>query len=152
MVLDTDIDAIKDGIKRDTVIIYGLRLVRKELRAASRSKYIGNRGLRISLLSLYDEISKMEYEITEDMKRTAEAYYKTYREFGGSKSMKSIIDDLLIVACASAHQIDIVVSEDNKSMLTENALKAYRLVNSIMRKRTPDFIGYEKFKQMLRGG
>jgi len=39
-----------------------------------------------------------------------------------------IYNDFLIVACACINQIDIVVSEDNKSMLIENARKAYDLV------------------------
>ena len=46
--------------------------------------------------------------------------------------------------------MDIVVSEDEKTMLTENAIHAYRLVNGIFKTRTPQFIGYEN--KMLLGG
>lgn len=152
MVIDTDIETIKGAI-RSAVIVYGCRLVRKGLRATSKSEYVGNHGLRASLLDLYDELaSKTEYEITDEMKRIAESYYNAYREFGGSKSRDNIIDDFLIVACASVHEMDIVVSEDDKPMLTKNAIRAYKLVNKILKMRTPDFIGYEKFRRVLRGG
>ena|SRR3990167_431961 len=110
-------------------------------------------GLRITLLSLYDEITRgKEFTITEEMNQLANSYYKAYREFGGSKSLDSIIEDFTIISCASVHGIDIVVSDDTKSMLTENAVRAYRLVNEIAKKRTPDFIDYEEFKRRLFGG
>ena len=38
--------------------------------------------------------------------------------------MDSIINDFMIVACASVHAMNIVVSEDEKSMLTENAARS----------------------------
>lgn|SRR3989338_5091127 len=150
MVIDADIDAIKGSITK-SVAVYGCRLVRNQLRATSKSKFVGDHGLRISLLNLYDGIAKREYEITNEMKQMAEFYYKAYREFGGSKGLEFIIEDFIIVACAAVHNIDIVVSEDEKSMLTENAIRAYKLVNELLKKRTPEFIGYEEFKQLLGG-
>ena len=126
------------------MVIYGNRFIRKELRRSNI------KSLRLSLLSLYDEIAKKEYEITDEMEEIANSYYETYREFGGSKSKDSIINDFIIVACATLHNLDLVVSEDEKSMLTENAIRAYNLVNSIIRKRTPEFVGYERFRNMLR--
>ena len=91
-------------------------------------------------------------KIDDSMFEIAENYYKSYSEFGGSKPKESIIDDFRIVACASYHMIDIVVSSDEKSMLTENAVRAYKLVNSIAKKRTPNFIDFISFKNYLRGG
>lgn len=149
IVIDPDIEMIKSKIKH-AGIIYGFRVIRKKMRLTSRSKYVGNHGLRISLLSLYDEVtSGKEFTITEEMKKIAQSYYKAYREFGGSKSFESIGEDFTIIACASVHGIDIVVSDDEKSMLTENAVRAYKLVNEIAKKRTPDFIDYEEFKRRL---
>ena len=90
--------------------------------------------------------------VTEEMKQIAKSYYDAYREFGGSKSFESIGEDFTVIACASVHGIDVVVSNDEKSMLTENAVRAYKLVNGIAKKRMPDFIGYEEFKRRLFGG
>ena len=145
LVIDPEIDVIKTGIKKKPLVIYGNRLIRKELRMADI------RSLRLSLLSLYDEIAKKEYEIDDNMKNIANSYYKAYREFGGSKSKDKIINDFIIVACATVHILDIVVSEDEKSMLIENVIRSYNLVNDIIKKITPQFIGYEKFKEMLGG-
>ena len=47
--------------------------------------------------------------------------------------------------------IDILVSNDNKTMSSEESEKAYKSVNEIKKFRTPDFIGFEEFKKMLRG-
>ncbi|MEW5896276.1 MAG: hypothetical protein AB1668_01160 [Nanoarchaeota archaeon] len=86
---------------------------------------------------------------TQEIKGLAGDYYEAYRQLGGSKGHDVMFDDFSIVACATIYQIDIVVSEDNKTMLTENALKAYDLVNSLQKKRTPSFIGYLEFKRWL---
>ena len=45
----------------------------------------------------------------------------------------------------------VVVSNDERSVLTENAMRAYNLINSVIGKKTPNFISYEKFKKTLRG-
>ncbi len=145
LVVDPKIDTVNVGIKKRLLIIYGNRLMRRKLREASL------RSLRLSLLSLYDEIAKKEYEITDEMKGSANSYYKAYGEFGVSKSKNRIIDDFIVVACETLNNLDIVVSEDEESMLTENAIKSYNLVNSIMKKMAPEFIRYEKFKEMSGG-
>lgn len=135
IVIDPDIDIIKEKIKHFG-IIYGFRIIRNKMRETSKSKYVDDRGLRILLLSLYDDVTRgREFSVSEEMEQIAQSYYKAYREFGGSKSLEKIIEDFTIIACASVHGIDIVVSDDEKSMLTENAIRAYKLVNSIIKKR-----------------
>ncbi|MBI2173526.1 MAG: hypothetical protein HYT73_04975 [Candidatus Aenigmarchaeota archaeon] len=152
IVIDPDIDTIKEKIKNFGTI-YGFRVIRNKMRKTSKSKYVGNKELRILLLNLYDDITRgREFDATEEMSQIAQSYYKAYREFGGSKSLVDIIEDFIIIACASVHEIDIVVSDDEKSMLTENAVRAYALVNSIVKKRTPNFIDYEEFKRRLFRG
>ena len=59
--------------------------------------------------------------------------------------------DFSIVSVASINNLDIVASNDERSMLTENALRAYNLINSIINKRTPKFVSYKNFKTFLRG-
>jgi hypothetical protein len=55
----------------------------------------------------------------------------------------------MIVACATLHDLDIVVSEDNKTMLSEYSLKTYQTVNSIKKYKMPQFIGYDKFRRLI---
>lgn len=60
-----------------------------------------------------------------------------------------MINDFIIVACASKNNLDIVVSNDNVTMLTENAIRAYDDVNKIISLKTPKFIDYKEFKEII---
>lgn len=141
---------------KDKIIVYGNKLIRKELRETPKKIKILEkeklRNLRIYLLTLYDELVKdHSFEITNDMLNLAENYYVTYKELGGNRAKESIFNDFAIIACASIRKIDIVVSEDEKSMLGREAIRAYKLVNKIRKERIPNFINYERLKQGLRG-
>ena len=141
------------GIKSaGTIIIYGFKIIRDELRDIPKKIKVEGKSLRIDLLNLYDEVTwKHNLEFTNTIERRADDYYRTYREFGGSKSKNEIVNDFVIVACASLNNLDIVVSDDERSMLTENAIRAYNLINSVIGKRTPQFISFKSFKKRLRG-
>ena len=148
LIFDADLDNLKDKIKEGCVI-HGFDIVRKELRNTPKESHQFGKNVRLSLLFLYDDLIKKSYSITEDMNELSYLYYTTYRTLGGSKSFDDLKNDFCVVACATIHQIDIVVSEDNKTMLVENALKAYDIVNSSRKVKTPEFIGYLKFKRWL---
>ena len=145
--------SIVGGIKSNRkLIIYGFKIIRDELRNIPKKIKIEGKNLIIDLLNLYDEITgKHNLKFTDDIVKRADDYYRAYREFGGSKSKNEIMNDFVIVACASVNNLDIVVSNDERSMLTENAIRAYKLINSVIGITTPQFISYEKFKKMLRG-
>ncbi|MBI3035028.1 hypothetical protein HYY71_01780 [Candidatus Woesearchaeota archaeon] len=134
------------------LVIYGFKIIRDELRDIPKKIKIEGRNLRIDLLNLHDEIiGRHTLEFADTIQKRADDYYKAYREFGGAKTRDHIIKDFLIVSCASLNNPDIVVSNDEKSMLAENAVRAYNLVNSVIGKKTPQFISYEKFKNFLGG-
>ncbi len=105
-ILDRDFLKLKEEIQ-NKFVIHGFKIIRNELRDVPKEIKLERKNLRISLLHIYDELVKKDY------------------------------------------QIDVVVSEDNKSMLTENALKAYRIINALEKKKTPNFIGYLEFKRWL---
>ena len=148
LVFDGEYISLKDKMPQRCVI-HGFDVVRKELRDVPSKVKVYGHNLRISLLHVYDEITAKSYSLTEEMSELAHQYYNTYRDLGGSKSEEQMFNDFTVVACASLHQIDIVVSEDNKSMLVENALKSYNLINEKQKIRTPEFIGYLQFKRWL---
>ncbi|MBI2652145.1 hypothetical protein HYX00_01655 [Candidatus Woesearchaeota archaeon] len=154
MVVDAEIEQLKDDYKncKNFILIYGIKeIIRKELRATPKDARIKERKLRSNLIGLYDIFTgKHELSITEEHKKLADDYYKSYIRFGGSKSKDEMFNDFLVVACASSKELDVVVSEDEKTMLTENAIKAYNLVNAAAKRRTPRFIGYIEFKRELR--
>ena len=60
-----------------------------------------------------------------------------------------MFNDFLIVACAAINELDIVVSEDNKTMLSEYAIKTYDTVNSLRYHKTPKFIRYDEFRRLF---
>lgn len=152
IVVDEDRSKVRDKIEKEkVVIVYGLQLIRRELRYTPKSIRIGGANLRNYLLSIYDEITKnhtLKYEI--DAEELADSYFIVYKELGGYAAKSEIIKDLIIVACASLNSLDIVISNDNKTMLSEKAIKSYNIVNQIKQIRIPRFLSYEKFKKELK--
>ncbi|MEK6887717.1 MAG: hypothetical protein AABX14_02100 [Candidatus Aenigmatarchaeota archaeon] len=150
-----DPDTIEELISKSDIIIYGLRVIRKELRDAPKKSTIYDRSrkvvrnLRNSLLALYDTVAKKEYGISGKMKTLAGEYYTAYREVGGKEKWEELENDFIIIACASIYNLDIVVSNDNETMLSGEAMKAYRIVNALRKFRVPEFIGYSEFRRSL---
>ncbi|HLD38683.1 MAG TPA: hypothetical protein VJB05_00020 [archaeon] len=161
IILDTSIygkiieDGVEDNIIEKTNIhkhdmtIYGLKIIRSEIKAApkhSKDRY----DLRFALLRLYDSLTQ-DHELT--IKPLAHVlatlYYKYYRKTGGSVSWSKMMNDMIIVAEATISKLDIVVSDDNRTMLSEPAKKAYFSVNKEHNLITPNFIGYSEFKKKL---
>jgi rRNA-processing protein FCF1 len=108
-------------------VIYGTKIIRSELRDIAKEARIEGRSKRNLLLQLYDSFVRQDH-------------------------LQNMINDLRIVACASFHNLDIVVSNDEKSMLSEDALPAYAAVCKEFRLRVPKFILYRKFKEMITHG
>ena len=66
-----------------------------------------------------------------------------------SLSEGSIKNDFAIIATATIYQLDIVVSGDKKSMLSEKAITSYEKVNADYGLANPKWREYEKFKTEL---
>jgi predicted nucleic acid-binding protein len=165
IILDTNIygfilqndepEKIEKLIFKSDIAIYGVRIIRKELRDTPKKSDVYDRSrktvrnLRGSLLTLYSNITKKEYDVSERTKLIAGDYYIAYKGFGGKDEWKDMENDFFIVACASIHNLDIVVSEDNKTMLSDEAINAYKLVNKMRKYKMPQFINYAEFRRLL---
>ena len=165
IILDTNIygfilkldepEKVEELIAKSDIRIYGIGVIRKELRNAPKKSTVYDRSkkavrnLRNSLLALYNTVTKKEYDVSQKMTSLAAEYYTVYMEVGGKCMWEDMENDFIIIACASIHELDIVVSEDNNTMLSEESLKAYRIVNSLRKYRTPEFISYENFRRLL---
>ncbi len=148
LAIDPALERIRERLNDINFAFYGAAIIRKELRETSKSERFGNRNLRIILLSMYDDVTKEHVlDITPEVAELASNFYKAYKEFGGLKKNSEIIADFTIVAAAVMHGLDIVVSDDEKTMLTENAIKAYRLIADVKKKRLPDLIVYDEFRR-----
>lgn len=128
--------------------IYGLDIVRKELKEAPKKLpgYDGNYVM--DLLRLYDSLVDKGYEADERMRRLAQAYFLAYRGSGGGISEAKLSNDLLIVACASLKELDVVVSEDKSSMLSYYARNAYEAVNGAAGLAVPSFMSLKEFTEL----
>jgi hypothetical protein len=130
LIEERDFEQITTKIKEDNSFkVYGFQVIRKELRNTPKTSKLGKFSKRNLLLNLYDGITGGRYlKDSLQIHRLAMKFYNAYREFGGIKNWnKSNIDvDFTIVACASFYELNIVVSDDNKTMNSKSALKAYK--------------------------
>jgi len=141
---------IIDVINPSIVLIYGIDIIRKELRDTPKKDRLAQKNLRIALLALYDRLVKDHTIKTSLMMRDlAEKYDLTYRELGGKKPRESLQPDFIIVSCASLKGMDIIVTNDNATLASELSQKAFRIVNMARNLRMPGFRDYEKFKRWL---
>ena len=131
-------------------LVYGLDVIRRELKASPRIK-IGGVNLQATLLRAYSSFTIKEYTLEDRFQEVADEYYRTYTSLGGNLPKTELNTDFLIVACASWRGINIVVSEDNATMLSELSIHAYKKVNRQKELHFPEFIGYQKFKTLLKG-
>ncbi len=137
----------------DSMIICGTEIVRKELRDTPKDAKIEGRSTRIMLLTLYDFLvrkDKHTFRTTSLVELVAESYFEAYRKAGGNLSKRSIIDDFKIAAAAALHSADVIVSADTDTMLSDNALAAYKEVNEKFQLRDPELIPYHKFRESFR--
>ena len=139
-------------LKKEHFLVYGFSLIRKELRETSKNKTFLGKNLRVALLNLYDRITRNHVLLVETnlLLGIAENYFTAYRILGGNFSRNELIKDFIIVACASKKGVDIVVSQDNATMLSDLALRAYIIVNTNLQLKNPDFLDYNEFKALLR--
>src|SRR3989344_7570346 len=108
------LDDLKNLIDSNKFIIYGCRVVRAELREIPQEIKYEGRNFRNALLSLYDRVAgKHSYPVEGVAEFIAEQYWM---EYIGGIAKRRILDDFRIVAVASIHGLDVVVSEDEHSM------------------------------------
>jgi len=152
IVVDLDRNKVKEALKKGLrVIVYGMPLIRKELRDTPKNIRAEGANLRNYLLSLYDEVTgNRTLKYLKEADSLATSYFSVYKELGGYASRDEIIKDIMIFACASMNSLDIVVSNDRKTMLSDKALHSYKIVNQIRKIRMPRFLSYEEFKREIK--
>jgi hypothetical protein len=132
-------------------IFYGIKdLIRKELRAIPKLTKIDGKNFRIKTLSIYDVlIRNHEFSLDSEIAGLAKQYFETYKKLGGSFSKDEISNDFEIVACATLKNMDILVSDDNRTMFSSEAKCSYDIVNFILKLKTPQQINYRELIKLL---
>lgn len=142
-----DKSLIQRLIESKTTRIYGFEIIRKELRATPTTSKTENINTRIALLQLYDELVKNhDYNSNDIIEQLANSYSRVYT---GGIAKEKLWKDFLIVACASIHQLDIIVTGDNHSMRSTPSIKAYEKVNREKELSLPKFYSISEVKPLL---
>ncbi|MAG47541.1 hypothetical protein CL617_02970 [archaeon] len=130
LIEENKINSIREKILEDKeFIVYGFKPIKKELRDAPKNEKLGRLSKRNLLLALYNELTKGRYlKDSIEVNNLALKFYNSYRKFGGIRNWsKTNIDvDFTLVACASFYRLDIVISDDSKTLLSKSARKAYK--------------------------
>lgn len=143
---------IEEMAKTKEYIIYGNSIIRKELRQTPKTLILKKRNLRILLLTLYDSFVKKEnhdLKINILIETLSKDYFKEYKKNNGVFSDNELKDDLMIIATATIYHLDIVVSNDERTMLSKQLVKVYESVNREYGMKNPLFKNYLKFKKEL---
>ena len=148
-------EEFKELLNKARATVYGCQAIRKELRDTPRNKRLltntGIRNLRIGLLGLYDTITK-EHEVIADGKTQAltQKYLKRFCELTGQTAIDHLKIDFLLVACATLNNLDLIISDDHKTLMSSAASKAYNFVNGLEGLKLPTMLTYEDTKVFLK--
>ena len=139
--------------ERRDVVVYGNKVISDELQETPE-RIPDSTGeklkLKQRLLELYLFLVKdHDLEITGLIFYLAKQYLESCKAIH-KISKDKLQNDFLIVACASFHGLDIVVSEDNRTMRSGEALRAYQKINQQEKLRTPKFISLQEFEKILK--
>lgn len=142
-----------DRKKRNDIIVYGTDIVRKELRAIpKKAKDKNGQQIRLYALYVYDSLITKEnhnLRLNNFIETLAQLYLKEYKLNGGGVGESEIKNDFLIIACATLHNLDIVISDDKRTMLSTAALTAYKKVNQKQGFQNPNYIQYNVFRDRI---
>jgi predicted nucleic acid-binding protein len=152
LLTEKDADKLERKIVQDKeFVVYSYKPIRQEIRDIPKVSKLSKKTRHL-LLSLYDRITENHFlEHSIKITNLARKYYDYYRNQGGIYGWDtSVRIDFMIVACASFNGLDIVYSEDNKTLMSKSALKAYRHINLKENLRTPNFLNYKDLLFKLR--
>ena len=127
-----------EKIKTDpNFLVHNFKLIRDELRNAPSK-----------ILPIYDKlVANRVVEETKQIKDLANEYFRFYKENQGVQGQTKIMNDFKIVACATILNCDLVVTEDQRTLLNPIAVRAYRHVNLKLNKRMPTLYRYSDLKR-----
>ena len=142
---------IVEKIVRDTdLVVYNFKPIRRELRDIPKKERIKELSKRNFALQIYDQITKNHY-LSESIKidKLALKFYNRYRAEGGIRDWKTtnIKIDFTIVACACLNSLDVIYSNDESTMISKPALKAYKHIAIKESLKVPNFWRYKDLKE-----
>ncbi len=153
LLLEPDKELLINKIKSTKALfIIGIDVIEKELyETPSHVKYRGETTQKV-LLTLFDFLVDEVVKLPPIAAYLAEEYFQAYRKQAKNKKLlkygeENLKTDFRIIALASLRAVDVVVSADKRTMLSDSAKKAYDEVNAKNSLRTPELVDYDAFKQ-----
>ncbi len=149
---EPDAEQIEEKIRLEKdFIVYDFPPIRKEIRNIPKVTR-ASRKARILLLNMYDRVTGGHYlRNSIEINNLAKKYFDHYRNLGGTYGWDTNIRiDFMIVACASFNGLDIVYSNDQRTMLGKTAMKGYHHININENFRTPSFLHYADLLKKFR--
>lgn len=138
--------------ERGEYVVYGNSVIRKELRDTPKSIIFNDKKLRLLLLVLYDSfVKKKNHDLNMNplIEKLSKDYFLQYKRQKGSSSKEEMKNDFIIIATATIYQLDVIVSNDEKTMLSQICLAVYKTVNHRYGLKNPVFKLYSTFKKEL---
>ena len=135
---DGDAPELTKAIENDKgFIVHNFRIIRDELRRAK------------NILPIYDRITTNNIiTVNPFIEKLAKEYFNEYKKNEGvHKKDNNFMNDLRIIACASAKNFNLIFSDDKRSMHNEIAKNAYNEINLKYNLRTPTFHTYKDLKR-----
>ncbi len=140
--LEGNMNRIERLVEDGKLVVFGCKIIRDELRNIPTDYTFDGKSLRNLLITTYDRlVGERSFPVGSEMEALAEEYYNEYR---GNISKKDILSDFKIVATATIHRLDIIVSEDERTLKSRHALVAYQKVNTRKMYTTPRFLKLSK--------
>mgnify|MGYP001562414295 CR=1 FL=1 len=147
---DKNVKEITARIKNNKELrVYGYRLIKEEIKNIPKTREYETHKYRTLLINLYSDLIKEQYSESPNITKLAELYYKEFQKLGGKRSFQDLKVDFGIVACATIHHLDLIVSGDEKTLKGNIALEAYKNVNIRNKLRTPNFYNFEDLKKAI---
>ena len=129
--------------------VYGYKLIKEEIKSIPKKKQFQDHKYRTLLINLYNNLIKEQYNESSNITKLAELYYKEFQKLSGKRSFNDLRVDFEIVACATIHNLDVIVSSDEKTLKGNIALQAYKNVNVRNKLRMPTFYNFEDLKKAI---
>src|SRR3989344_314756 len=145
LLIEKDSEKIIKNIDKDeSLYIYGIDIIKKELQDVPSDKKIKGYIFKEFVTSTYNSLIDEELNISPITSYIASQYYRKYKELRKSGKYYKIVknkelkyteedlkNDFQIIAIASLKGIDIVISADQRTMLSSIAKTTYDIVNKI---------------------
>lgn len=158
LLIEKNSEEIVQKIETDRLLyVYGINIIEKELRNTPPEIKYQNKLFKEAVLSLYKSLIDENLKLFPLSEHLANEYYKEFdklRNLGKYRTLSIKIKkytkenlkvDFQIIAVASIMNIDIVVSTDKRTILSEIAEETYNKVNKINNLRTPKLVNYSEF-------